>query len=157
MDKPGGTSQNPTQKHPHPPTVTTIDTQPKQNQKIATSSREPEGKKTCFITQDDVDIVQIMGWSVDNTRAKQMTQTITQEFAIALKDCILLTHINPTRDMKEYARSILDEEMGECLEYRHLLKHPKYKDTWSHSYGNKIGRLAQGMPGWVNETNTIFI
>ena len=45
---------------------------------------------------------------------------------------------------------------GTLLEYTQLSKHPKYKETWQHSYGNEIGRLAQGMPGRVKGTNTIF-
>ena len=44
---------------------------------------------------------------------------------------------------------------GECLEYKHLIKHPKYKETWSHSCGNEIGRIAQEMPGRVSRTDTI--
>ncbi len=44
---------------------------------------------------------------------------------------------------------------GELLEYRHLIVNPKTKTTWTHSYGNEIGRLAQGMPGRNSGTNTI--
>jgi hypothetical protein len=36
---------------------------------------------------------------------------------------------------------------GELLEYRHLIANQTTRATWQHSYGNKIGRLAQGMPG----------
>ena len=39
--------------------------------------------------------------------------------------------------------------------YRHL-KRPKYKKIWGNSFGNKIGRLAQGMPNRVQGTNTMF-
>ena len=49
----------------------------------------------------------------------------------------------------------IDDKTGEALEYRHLIKHPKYKDVWETSLANKFGRLAQGIrkiPG----TNTIF-
>ena len=42
------------------------------------------------------------------------------------------------------------------MEYPHLKKHPQYLDTWKKSYGNKIGRLAQGMQGKVKGTNTMF-
>ena len=42
---------------------------------------------------------------------------------------------------------MLDEKTGELLEYRHLIKRPKHKKTWGYSFGNEIGRLAQGMPG----------
>jgi len=45
---------------------------------------------------------------------------------------------------------------GKLLEYKHLIANSKTRATWSHSYGNKIGRLAQGMPGRNTGTNTIF-
>jgi hypothetical protein len=45
---------------------------------------------------------------------------------------------------------------GELLEYKHLIANPKTRATWTHSYGNELGRLAQGMPGRNTGTNTIF-
>jgi hypothetical protein len=55
----------------------------------------------------------------------------------------------------EMANSVLGEK-GKLLEYRHLINNPKTKSVWAHSYGNEIGRLAQGMPGRNKGTNTIF-
>ena len=52
--------------------------------------------------------------------------------------------------------AVLDEETGELMEYRHLVKNPKYREIWAHSYGNELGRLAQGMKGRVKGTNTLF-
>jgi hypothetical protein len=43
----------------------------------------------------------------------------------------------------------------ELLEYRHLIANQTTRATWQHSYGNKIGRFAQGMPGHNIGTNTI--
>ena len=54
----------------------------------------------------------------------------------------------------EMANSVIGDN-GEQLEYRHLVANPKTKSTWTHSYGNEIGRLAQGMPGRNTGTNTI--
>ena len=42
------------------------------------------------------------------------------------------------------------------MEYRHLIQNPKYREIWGHSYGNELGRLAQGMKGRVAGTDTIF-
>jgi hypothetical protein len=56
----------------------------------------------------------------------------------------------------EMANSVLGEK-GKLLEYWHLIGNPKTKAVWAHLYGNKIGRLAQGMPGQNTETNTIFV
>jgi hypothetical protein len=47
-------------------------------------------------------------------------------------------------------------ENGELLEYCHLIANHKTRSTWMHSYGNELGRLAQGMPGRNTGTNTIF-
>ncbi len=54
----------------------------------------------------------------------------------------------------EMANSVIGEK-GELLEYRHLIANEKTRATWTHSYGNEIGRLAQGMPGRNTGTNTI--
>jgi hypothetical protein len=53
------------------------------------------------------------------------------------------------------ANSVIGKQ-GELLEYRHLIANPKTQATWTHSYGNKFGWLAQGMPGQVTGTDTIF-
>jgi hypothetical protein len=53
------------------------------------------------------------------------------------------------------AKSIIGKQ-GELLEYRHLITNPKTWATWSHSSGNKLGWLAQGMPGRVMGTDTLF-
>jgi hypothetical protein len=45
---------------------------------------------------------------------------------------------------------------GELLEYRHLIANPNTRAMWTHSYGNKIGRLAQGMPGHNTGNNALF-
>jgi len=48
------------------------------------------------------------------------------------------------------------DDNGDMLEYRHLMKRPEYKEQWSTSYANEIGRLAQGIKGRVTGTNTMF-
>ena len=52
--------------------------------------------------------------------------------------------------------AVLNNETGEMMEYRHLMANPKYKETWQKAYGKELGRLAQGMPGRVEGTNTIY-
>jgi hypothetical protein len=42
------------------------------------------------------------------------------------------------------------------LEYRHLIANLKTRKTWTHSYGNELGCMAQGMPGRNKGTNTLF-
>ncbi len=53
------------------------------------------------------------------------------------------------------ANSVIGDN-GEILEYCHLIANHATWATWKHLYGNKIGRLAQGMPGCNAGTNTIM-
>jgi hypothetical protein len=54
----------------------------------------------------------------------------------------------------EMANSVIGEG-GELLKYKQLIANPKTQAKWTHSYRNKIGCLAQGMPGHNTSTNTI--
>jgi hypothetical protein len=55
----------------------------------------------------------------------------------------------------EMMNAVMDVEAGDMMEYRHLLKNPKYRDTWSKAFGKEIGRLAQGQDGVVEGTDAI--
>ena len=55
----------------------------------------------------------------------------------------------PLQFLCNLAYAVLNDDTGDLLEYRHLIKHPKYKDTWSNSFGKDIRRLA-------TTTETIF-
>jgi hypothetical protein len=55
----------------------------------------------------------------------------------------------PLQLLCDMAYAILDDETGDLLEYRHLIKHPKYKDVWSNSFSTEMRRL-------VTTTETIF-
>ena len=57
---------------------------------------------------------------------------------------------------KEMLSDVLDKETGELVEYKKLRKNPKYRPLYRNSCAKEIGRLAQGMPGLVEETNTMF-
>ena len=50
---------------------------------------------------------------------------------------------------------MLDTQTGDLLEYRHLIRHPLYKEVWGGAFGKEVGRLAQGIPGVVEGTDTI--
>jgi len=49
----------------------------------------------------------------------------------------------------DLAYAVLDDKTGDLLEYRHHMKHPKYKDIWTKSFSKEIVRLA-------TTTETIF-
>ena len=56
----------------------------------------------------------------------------------------------------EMINAVLNEETGELMEYRHIMKSPKYRSLYKNSYSKELGRLAQGIPDVVKGTNTIF-
>ena len=45
---------------------------------------------------------------------------------------------------------------SELLEYRHLVNRDEYKQEWGFQFGNEVGRLAQGITGREEGTNTMF-
>ena len=52
------------------------------------------------------------------------------------------TKMGDIADMLPTLPAKLDNETGDLLEYRHLMKHPKYTDVWSNSFGKEIRRLV---------------
>jgi hypothetical protein len=56
----------------------------------------------------------------------------------------------PLQFLCDFAYTVLNDDTGDLLEYRHLIKHPKHKDIWSQSFGKEIRRLA-------TTTKTIFL
>ena len=53
-------------------------------------------------------------------------------------------------------QAVLDKSTGQLMEMRHLLINPKYKELWGKSYTKELTRLAQGIPGVSEGTNTII-
>ena len=51
---------------------------------------------------------------------------------------------------------VLNEETGELMEYRHIVKNPKYRQLYVISYSKELGGLAQGIPVQVEGTNIIY-
>ena len=65
----------------------------------------------------------------------------------------------PKQFFTKMAAAVLDGDTGKLLEYRHLMKNPKYKEIGGNSFGNEIGLLVQGMHCRVlkeKATNTMF-
>ena len=56
----------------------------------------------------------------------------------------------------EMINAVLNKEIGELMDYRQVMKCPKYQKIYARFYIKELGRLAQGIPGVVNGTNTIF-
>jgi hypothetical protein len=55
----------------------------------------------------------------------------------------------------EILNDVLNTDTGALMEMCHLFINPKYKELWGKSYTIKLGRLAQGITGISNGTNTI--
>jgi hypothetical protein len=104
---------------------------------------------TPFISQDDHLDTSI---PAENTRLQCKVRTITQDYLFHMMDTPGLAQPftnkqttackYPLQFLCDFAYAILDNETGNLLEYRHLLKHSKYRDVWSNSFGKEICRLA---------------
>ena len=58
--------------------------------------------------------------------------------------------------MARSANPVLDFNTGKLLEYHQLLRDPKHKEIWTKAGANEFGRIAQGVGGRIDGTNTIF-
>jgi hypothetical protein len=79
---------------------------------------------------------------------------------MAARHCIKMREnsITPTDDsffVQQWVNTIIDPATGASMEYRHLIKHPKYSKIWAQLFSNEIGRLAQGVGGQIEWTDTI--
>ena len=60
------------------------------------------------------------------------------------------------------ASTVIDEETGRRLEYRHVIEHPEFRDDWLKSGVNEFYRLFQGSKTKtdgtqrIKGTNTLF-
>ena len=93
-------------------------------------------------------------------RTRSKTVNTTQEAILycfhTRQPAISASELMSRRFPKEVLAAVLNKETGELMEYCHLILNPKYRELWQNSYKNELGRLAQGMPGRVKGTNTIF-
>ena len=96
-----------------------------------------------------------------NTRSKNPNvHYIAQEEMLSCVDVAQFT-LSPytlasRRFPMEIINTVLDEEKVKLMEYRHLMKSPNYCRLYGTSYGKELVKIAQGMPGRVEGTDTIF-
>ena len=57
----------------------------------------------------------------------------------------------------EMINAVINKETGDIMEYRHILKNPKYRELYCKSYSKELGWIAQGLPRLVEGTSTIFL
>ena len=71
-------------------------------------------------------------------------------------------HNQSEQEYKHLASTVIDEETGRRLEYRHLIEHPKFRDDRLKSGANELYRLFQGTKTEtdgtqrIKGTNTLF-
>jgi hypothetical protein len=94
-----------------------------------------------------------------NTRQQHQTQTLTQDYMFHMMEVpgykAMFTPAQaalckyPLQFLCDFACAILDKDTSDLFNYCHLIKHPKYRNTWSQSFGKKIRHLT-------TTTETIF-
>jgi hypothetical protein len=57
---------------------------------------------------------------------------------------------------KHMANSVINEETGASLEYRHLINDASTFTIWNEAAENEFGILAQGVGNRINGSNTIL-
>ena len=122
-----------------------------------------------LISQEDDDSYSDMENDIDdmpsrNTRSHH--RTLTQDIVLMTMDVSsnakkitarqAASRTYPKDFILEFAGAVLDGTTGNLLEYRHLIKDPRYKEIWGQAFADEIGRLAQGRKGGVEGTNTLF-
>jgi hypothetical protein len=55
------------------------------------------------------------------------------------------------------ANAVINEDTGASLEYRHLIQDETTFLVWNRAAANECGRLAQGVGGTIEGSNTIFL
>jgi hypothetical protein len=56
----------------------------------------------------------------------------------------------------KWIQLVSNNDTGEYLNYRQLIRNSKHQKIWNTSAANEFGQLAQGVGGRVKATNTIF-
>jgi hypothetical protein len=54
------------------------------------------------------------------------------------------------------ANSVINEDTGASLEYRHLVNDASTFTIWNEAAANEFGRLAQGVGNRIDGSNIIF-
>ena len=96
--------------------------------------------------------------STKNSRSRSQQGTASLANNINKRKTLLKLNkrISKLENEVHQALAVMDEDTGKMLNYRSLLKIPKFRTIWSRSASNEFGRLANGVGGRIkNPTNTI--
>ena len=143
----------------------------KTKEQRVTAATDESGEDVCFDKLESEEASPEADTPAANTRSRvgSSPRSVTQEVLMTMLDIsgtgAMLTPQStksrkfPSKFFTKMANAVLDGDSGKLLEYRPLMKYPKYKEVWGTSFGNEVGRFAQGMPGRVSPkkaTNTLF-
>jgi hypothetical protein len=130
------------------------------NTKMATSKRLLKKKSTECLTNQTKHPWQEhyqqldSSESMNNTVKKITRMPIASKFsngfgkAVAILDYLGGKEDAFIPDKQEYkyrADAVINEETGKSMEYRDLLKDPKYREDWSRAAANEFGHLLNGV------------
>jgi hypothetical protein len=97
-------------------------------------------------------------------RARQHSANQSQFLAPYIFRPIVFTNsqgvaVNPIKVTNHIpmANAVINQETGAILEYRHLIQDEATFPVWNKASANEFGRLAQGVRGRIEGSNTIFL
>jgi hypothetical protein len=94
---------------------------------------------------------------IRGTIATDVMLTVMQLTSPVLNPKRLASRKYPLEMLCEFANAVMDDETGDMLEYRQLIKRPKFRETWSKAFSKEIDRLAQGQKGVMNMNLTYLL
>jgi hypothetical protein len=71
--------------------------------------------------------------------------SLHHRYAFAAQSILLETTSPPSHSPIHFIGTIINDDTGNVLEYRHLIKMEKHKHIWIHGFANKLGPLFQGI------------
>jgi hypothetical protein len=88
-------------------------------------------------------------------QAHTLTPRIFRPIAFTNNQAITLPFKQSPQTMP-MANSVINEDTGASLEYRHLIQDDSTFPVWNKAAENEFGRLAQGVGARIEGSNTIF-
>jgi hypothetical protein len=90
-----------------------------------------------------------------SNQAHTLTSRIFRPIDFTNNQTITLPFKQATQNMP-MANSVINEDTGASLRYRHLTQNDSTFPVWNKSAANEFGRLAQGVGGRIEGSNTTF-
>jgi hypothetical protein len=88
-------------------------------------------------------------------QAQFLDQRIFRPIAFTNNQYITVTSTQAPNPIS-MANAVINHDTGASLEYRHLIQDETTFPVWNKAAANEFGRLAQGVGGRIEGSNTIF-